>query len=110
MKIWKHSLGLLAAAAVTLLASMSQAAEDYRIVSDTAYQVIKRTVEVELPTPVSEARLGEIAREIKGRDRRPFQRTFIGYRLKGEAPGLPYWATTHYNPNLNVQLLGHLRP
>lgn len=101
-------IGVIVALALSI--GTVQAGDDYRIVSDTAMQAVKRSVEVELAAPVPEARLGEIAREIKAMDRRPFERTFIGYRLRGEAAGLPYLYTTHFNPELKVVDMTAFRP
>lgn len=75
---------------------------DYEITMDEAKRDIKRTVEVVLPERVDETTLKALAETIH---KAGFERTFIGYRLKGEEDGV-YWATTNYNPNLKISILG----
>lgn len=80
----------------------SPAGIDYKITMDETMKDIKRTVEVVLPERVDEPTLKALAETIH---KAGFKRTFIGYRLKGEEDGV-YWATTNYNPNLKVSILG----
>ncbi len=84
----------------------ASAPKPYEIVSDTARGSIKRTVEVRLNQRISEDRLRTVAREIYDSARRNYERTFIGYRLADQAEDSVYWATTHYNPALEVKILG----
>ncbi|WOD29824.1 hypothetical protein RYH70_07045 [Alloalcanivorax xenomutans] len=75
---------------------------DYEITKDEKFRDIKRTVEILLSERVDEEGLGKIAEEVY---RSGFDRTFIGYRLEGEGKGY-YWATTNYDPDLKVSILG----
>lgn len=75
---------------------------DYKIVSDESKRDIKRTVEVLLPERVDESALKALAEKIY---KDGFERTFIGYRIKGEEHGA-YWATSNYDPNLEILFLG----
>ncbi|WP_445768807.1 hypothetical protein [Rheinheimera sp.] len=77
----------------------------YKITEDTVKGSIKRTVEVELSARTDEATLQALAKEIHGLSDANVERTFIGYRLANDK-NQGYWATTHYNPNLEVQILG----
>jgi hypothetical protein len=43
---------------------------------------------------------------LKQLDKNTYQRTFIGYYLPGMEVGAGSWATTHFNPNLEVEILG----
>ncbi len=81
------------------------ATASYAIVSDDYKRSIKRTVLVALNERVTEAELTEIAKAIKAQANHPTERTFISYRVDGATSGY-YWATTHYNPDLNVQIIG----
>lgn len=76
-----------------------------KILSDEHKGSIKRTVEVELEERTDTATLAMIAKRIKATEQREYERTFIGYRLK-EGDGNSYWATTHFNPELEVKILG----
>lgn len=76
----------------------------YDIKSDEYMGGIKRTVEVKLVSKLSLEQLKAVAKIIKADEKKQIERTFIGYTLEGhQAPG--YWATTHYNPDLNVIIL-----
>lgn len=77
----------------------------YTIISDEYKANIKRTVEVSLQHRVSENDLAKIAAKIKASAQHATQRTFIGYRL-AEGGSQSYWATTHYNPDLEIRVLG----
>ncbi len=67
---------------------------------------VKRSLTVRLNKKVSEAVLRAIALELRGRDSRSFDRTFIVYYLPGMDLGAGAWATTHFNPTLDVKILG----
>lgn len=75
---------------------------DYKITKDSEISSIKRTVEIILPERVDEKELAKIANDIYEDG---FKRTFIGYRVKGNTEGA-YWATTNYNPELKVNIIG----
>lgn len=79
---------------------------EYNILEDTVKSNIKRTVEVELPERLDETELTRLAEHIKGLSNKEVERTFIGYRIAGTDPNQVYWATTHYNPNLEVKIMG----
>lgn len=77
----------------------------YSIISDDYLYSIKRTVLVALDERVTEADLTAIAEAIKEQATHPTDRTFISYRVDGTTSGM-YWATTHYNPDLSVRIIG----
>ncbi|KAF1073317.1 hypothetical protein [Halodesulfovibrio sp. MK-HDV] len=77
---------------------------NYRIVDEEMLGTAKRQVDVLLDERISEEELRAIAKKIKA-SAGTFDRTFIGYVIKGEKSS-PYWATTHYNPDLKVVVLG----
>ena len=87
---------------------------DTIIPSDVSYSVIatddvpgiKRSLDVRLNKKVSKDVLREIAHELKSNDSREYERTFIGYYLPGMTVDAGYWATTHFNPTLDVRILG----
>lgn len=84
----------------------SNSIAEYNILEDTVKNNIKRTVEVELPKRLDETELARLAEHIKGLSDKEVERTFIGYRITGNDPKQAYWATTHYNPNLEVKIMG----
>jgi hypothetical protein len=75
----------------------------FTVISDEYMAPFKRTVEVRLPARISNAELSAIAEVIKARATGATDRTFIGYRIAGELDPA-YWATTHYNPVLEVKV------
>ncbi|OOE34669.1 hypothetical protein BZG04_11085 [Salinivibrio kushneri] len=93
---------------LTLLACSDNSSDlpKYNIVEDTLQGNIKRSVEVELPERTDEETLRALAEEIHDLSNVDVERTFIGYRIAGAHKNQSYWATTHYNPSLEVNILG----
>lgn len=67
---------------------------------------IKRSLDVRLNKKVSEENLRVIALKLKADDPRNYERTFIAYYLPDMTIGAGAWATAHFNPNLEVRILG----
>lgn len=81
-------------------------AEHYSIISDKPTGTVKRSVDVRLKEKVSEETLEGIAKEIRASNPRKFERTFIVYYLPEQTVGAGGWATSHFNPTLEVNVLG----
>ncbi len=78
----------------------------YTILSDEAVPPYRRSLDIRLNKKVSEDVLTNIAHELRNRDPRTFERTFIVYYLPGMEVGTGGWATGHFNPDLKVAILG----
>ncbi|MBL9160622.1 MAG: YqaE/Pmp3 family membrane protein [Verrucomicrobiales bacterium] len=78
----------------------------YSIIEDTSMATIKRSVDVRLEQKISEDELRLVAEKIKGMDSKKYERVFITYYLPHQTPGSGAWATTHYDPNIDVRVLG----
>ncbi len=78
---------------------------NYTVIKDSNMGSIKRSVEVMLEEKITEEELQILANLIRDSDSSNYERTFIGYRVKGEDNNA-YWATTHFDPNLEVKILG----
>jgi hypothetical protein len=93
---------------LTLFACSDNASDlsKYKITEDTVKGNIKRTVEVELPSRTGEETLRALAEKIHDLSNVDVERTFIGYRISGDHKNQSYWATTHYNPGLEINILG----
>lgn len=78
----------------------------YTIISDTVKKDIKRTVEVELAQRTDEETLRALAQAILKQSDADVERTFIGYRITGAHKRTGYWASTNFNPELEVKILG----
>lgn len=78
--------------------------DKFTLVSDDYLLHHKRTVEVTLSEELSEEQLTALAKSIKAAAKQSTDRTFIGYRMMGSTEA-GYWATTHYNPDLEVKII-----
>lgn len=78
----------------------------YRIVRDDTYpHQKKRSVHVEITAPVNESHLRRFAKRIKSMNR-GYKLVFITYSVKGVVASDFAWATTHYRPDLEVNING----
>lgn len=78
----------------------------FSIIGSSTIPGIKRSLDVRLNKRVSEQTLRAIALKLKAQDSRTYERTFITYYLPGMAVDHGAWATTHFNPELEVRILG----
>ncbi len=78
----------------------------YSVIDTNIVPGIKRSLDVRLNKKVSEDVLRAIALELKANDSLQYDRTFIVYYLPGMAVGDGGWATTHFDPTLDVRILG----
>lgn len=76
------------------------------IVSDKKLYQIKRSVVVRLHKRVSKKILRTIALKIKKSDQHQYIRTFITYYLPDMKIGNGAYATTNFNPDLSINILG----
>ena len=81
----------------------------YDVVGQDVFQTSRRSLDVRLSQPVDESVLEALAYKLRDEDSRSFPRTFIVYYLPGMTVGEGGWATSHFDPELTVQILG-LRP
>jgi len=86
--------------------TQTEAEVAYSIINSDTYLDWKRSLDVRLNKKVSEDTLREIAFKLKAQDPRSYERTFICYYLPGMKIGAGAWATTHFNPNLEVRIQG----
>lgn len=78
----------------------------YSIISDSSLHNIKRSIEVRLNKKISKEMLRTIALKLKNTERKKYKRTFIFYLLPDMKTDNMAWATTHFNPKLEVRILG----
>ncbi len=78
----------------------------YKIIDESSLSNIKRSLNIRLNKKVSEGVLKSIALTLKKSDPKRYQRTFIVYYLPEMEVDAGGWATTHFNPELKVQILG----
>ena len=78
----------------------------YTIIDENIGPGSKRFLGIRLNRKVSEDVLTTIAMKLKNTDPNTYDRTFIGYYLPDMQVNAGYWATTHFNPNLDIRILG----
>ena len=78
----------------------------YTIIDSDVMPVFKRSLVVRLNKKVSERTLRALALKLKSQDSRNYARTFIVYILPDMKVGAGAWATTHFDPDLEVRILG----
>lgn len=76
------------------------------IIEESTFHDYKRSVAVRLNHRVSKDILRTLAKRLKAQDPNRYDRTFISYLLPGMKPNAGAWATTHFNPDLKVKILG----
>ena len=82
----------------------------YSVIQTNIVTGIRKSIDVRLDEEVSEASLRAIALELKSGDSRHYERTFIVYYLPGMPVGAGGWANTHFDPALEVRILGLAGP
>lgn len=76
------------------------------IIEESTFYNYKRSVTIRLNRKVSKGVLRTLAYQIKSQDSNRYDRTFICYLLPGMELNAGAWATTHFNPNLKIKILG----
>ncbi len=108
MRLLRAVLMILGAA---LLAGCDESPD---IPDDVSYSIVnegakrsgaKRSLDIRLNKKVTEGTLRAIALELKSRESRSYDRTLMNYYLPEMTPGGPFWATTNFNPDLEVKIL-----
>ncbi len=78
----------------------------YTIINEEKIENIKTSIDVRLESEVNKETITRIANKLRKDGRRNYQRVFINYYLPGMEVGSGAWALSHFNPNLEVQILG----
>lgn len=78
----------------------------YTVIAGDRLGTIKCSLTVRLSKRISAERLRKLAIELRDKETKKYDRTFITYYLPGMVVGAGAWATTHFNPNLKVSILG----
>lgn len=77
----------------------------YSVINSDIVPGIKRSLDIRLNKKISKSDLRDLAFELKRQDSQRYDRTFICYYLPGMTVDHGAWATTHFNPNLEVRIL-----
>lgn len=76
------------------------------IVSEKKIPDRKRALEVRLDRRIPREQLVTLANSLKGSDKSHYDRTFILYYLPYQRVGSGAWASSHFTPELKVEILG----
>ena len=79
---------------------------NYTVIEKSNMGSIKSSVSIRLEKKVSRDFLHQLAFKLRESEPRKYDRMFIAYYLPGMTPGSGAWATSHFNPNLEVKILG----
>ena len=99
----------LTASSMQLLAVQASRIPDdlrYEIINETTSQNQRRSLDVRLSRKVEAEVLEALAIQLRDQAPRRFARTFIVYYLPGMEADAGGWATSHFNPALEVRILG----
>lgn len=88
---------------VTTVAPAPPPLPRHTVTKDESMRDIKRTVEVTLPVPLNPDELTRLAKHLH---KPGYERTFMLYVLPGMTPAQGAWATSHFNPTLDVIIMG----
>ena len=78
----------------------------YTVVEKSNLGSIKSSIDIRLEKKVSKDFLQKLALKLRKAEPRKYDRMFITYYLPGMILGSGAWATSHFNPNLEVKILG----
>jgi hypothetical protein len=78
----------------------------YTIIEKSSMESIKLNIDIRLEQKVSKDFLQKLALKLRQEEPIKYDRIFITYYLPGMTPGSGAWATSHFNPNLKVKILG----
>ncbi len=78
----------------------------YKIIKAERFRTIKSVLTVRLSKKISKKALLKLALELRAKEPKTYDRMFIMHYLPGMEVGAGAWATTHFNPNLEIRVLG----
>lgn len=79
---------------------------EYQVIKETTAGEARRSLDVRLSRKVEAEVLKELATRLRDQATRRYARTFIVYYLPGMEVDAGGWATSHFNPDLEVRILG----
>lgn len=107
----KEILAILLIATFLLFPAVSGSAKSFQgvsyiIIEKSSMGNIKLSIDIRLEQKVSKDFLQKLALKLRQDEPIKYDRIFICYLLPGMTPGAGAWATSHFNPNLKVKILG----
>jgi hypothetical protein len=106
MKCWSVILALLTAILSSAVLANNTEKPGYEIINVTKMPGVKCSINVRLSRKATESELKDLATEIRKSQTGKYERFFILYYLPGMEVGSLAWATTHFNPDLKIEIQG----
>jgi len=78
----------------------------YTVIEKSHMGNIKGSIDIKLEKKVTKAFLQKLALKLRDAEPRKYDRLFILYYLPSMTSGSGAWATSHFNPNLEIKILG----
>jgi len=79
---------------------------NWSVINETKVANIKRQLDIRIDQKISKESLRTLALKIRSQDPAQYQRTFILYFLPGMRTDAGAWASTHFDPDLDVRIIG----
>lgn len=80
---------------------------DYRVVEDHRVRKVKLSLNIHLSRSLNEDALGALAQKLYStHSGKTYDRVFMSYFLQRSIPGHGCWATTHFDPDIEVSIFG----
>ena len=79
---------------------------NYAVIEKSNWENIKCRISIRLEQKVSKEFLQKLAVKLRQEETIKYTRILISYYLPGMIPGSDPWATSHFNPDLDVKILG----
>ncbi len=79
---------------------------EFSVIDRSASPPHKLAIDVRLPGKISEQEIAAIASHLKSREASSFDRIFILYYLPDMTVGAGAWASSHFDPDLEIRVLG----
>ena len=99
-------IGVLSLLPAILVFAASFQGVNYTVIEKSNMGSIKSSIDIRLEKKVSKDFLHKLALKLQKAEHRKYDRMFITYYLPGMKPGSGAWATSHFNPSLEVKILG----
>ena len=86
--------------------SLSNQDINYTVIEKSTLGSIKCSIDIRLEKKISKEALKQLALDLRDAESKQYDRMFILYYLPNMPPGAGAWATSHFNPNLEIKILG----
>lgn len=104
--MWRNSFVVLIFVVLTTVFAEKFKDVEYSVIEKTSLSGVKLSIDIRLSKKVDNDFLKEFALFLKNSDKGKYKNIFMCYYLPDMKVGSGAWATTHFNPDLKVEILG----